>query len=97
MRIGFVVNNIKTEEEGYTTTRLGMEAVNRGHEVWVMGVTDLTYDPDGKVRSRARSVPKKSYKNTKGYLADLQGKKAAVEEITVDELDIHFPPSMVAD
>jgi glutathione synthase len=88
MRIGFIVNNIKTEEEGYTTTRLGMEAVNRGHEVWVMGVADLTYDPDEKVRSQARSVPKKSYKNSSGYLADLQGKKAVVEEITVDDLDI---------
>jgi glutathione synthase len=88
MRIGFIVNNIKTEEEGYTTTRLGMEAVSRGHEVWVMAVSDLTYDPDEKVRSRARSVAKKSYKNTKGYLADLQGKRALVEEITVDDLDI---------
>ena len=88
MRFGFVVNDIKTEQEGYTTTRLGMEAVNRGHEVWVMGVADLTYDPDENVRSRAHSVPKKSYKNTSGYLADLQGKKAVVEEITVDDLDI---------
>ena len=88
MRIGFIVNSIKTEEEGYTTTRLSMEAVNRGHEVWVMGVADLTYDPDEKVRSRARSLPRKSYKNTKAYLADLQGKKAVMEEITVDDLDI---------
>ncbi|MGW8321038.1 MAG: glutathione synthase [Thermodesulfobacteriota bacterium] len=88
MRFGFIVNDVKSEEEGYTTTRLGMEAVNRGHEVWVMGVADLTYDPDENVRGHARSVPKKSYKTTKGYLADLQGKKALIEEITVDDLDI---------
>ena len=88
MRIGFIVNDIKKEQEGYTTTRLGMEAVNRGHEVCVMGVSDLTYDPDEKVRSRASSVPKKSYKSTSGYLADLQGKKAVIEEITVDDLDV---------
>ena len=37
MKIGFVVNDVLTEQTGYTTTRLGMWAVNRGHEVWVIG------------------------------------------------------------
>ena len=35
MRVGFMVNDISTEEAGYTTCRLGMAAINRGHEVWV--------------------------------------------------------------
>ena len=38
MKIGFVVNDIKTEEPGYTTSRLAMAAINLGHEVWVIGV-----------------------------------------------------------
>ena len=46
MRIGLVVNDIKTEESGYTTTRLGMAGANLGHEMWVLGVGDLAYDPD---------------------------------------------------
>ncbi|MCB0153988.1 MAG: glutathione synthase, partial [Anaerolineae bacterium] len=54
MRIGFVVNDIATEGKGYTTTRLGMTAINMGHEAWVMGVGDLAYDPDEKIRGRAR-------------------------------------------
>jgi len=88
MRIGFVVNDIKTEEAGYTTSRLATEAVNRGHTVWVLGVGDLAYDPDEKIHARAASVPKKKYKTSETFLQDLQGKAALRERITVDELDV---------
>ena len=49
MRIGFIVNDVQTEEGKFTTSRLGHAAVNRGHEVWVMGVGDVAYDPDDMV------------------------------------------------
>lgn len=88
MRIGFVVNDIRTEEPGYTTTRLAMAATNRGHESWHIGAGDLAFDPDGSIRARARSVTKKSYKSNKTFLAELQGIKARVERITVDDLDV---------
>lgn len=88
MRIGFVVNDIQTEQAGYTTTRLAMESLNRGHEVWLMGVSDLSYEPDDHVHARARTAPKQSYKSEKTFLADLQGRKARSAVITVDELDI---------
>ncbi len=61
MRIGFVVNDIRTEEGKFTTSRLAQAAVNRGHEVWTMGVGDIAYDPDDMVRARATSVPKSRY------------------------------------
>ena len=88
MRIGFVVNDVKTEEASYTTIRLACEAINLGHEVWVMGVGDIAYDPDEKVHARAYSVPPKKYKNTEIFLRQLQGKNAVRERITVDDLDI---------
>jgi len=88
MRIGFVVNDVKTEEGKFTTSRLGQAAVNRGHEVWVMGVGDLAYDPDDMVRARATSVPKQKYKNSESYTADLQGKHALKQRITIDDLDV---------
>jgi glutathione synthase len=88
MRIGLVVNNAMTEQKGYTTTRLGMSAINQGHEVWVMGVGDLAYDTNDTVGARARSVPKNKYTTTEAYLKDLQGVKARQERITVDDLDI---------
>ena len=59
MRVGFVVNDIETEQQGYTTTRLGMALINLGHEAWVMGAGDFAYDPDEKIPARARSASKK--------------------------------------
>ncbi len=88
MKLGLLVNDVMSEEAGYTTTRLGCEAVNHGHQVWVMGVGDLAYDQDEHVRARARSVPKSRYKGPDSYLADLHGKKAVRERVTVDDLDV---------
>ena len=88
MKIGFAVNDIRTEEPGYTTIRLAMAAINRGHEVWVMGAGDFAYDVDESVHARARSVPKARYKLSENFLKDLQGKKAKIQRIHVDELDI---------
>ena len=88
MRVGFVVNDIKTEEQGYSTTRLGMALINLGHESWIMGAGDLAYDPDEKIHARARSAPRNKYNASETYLADIQGKKAKSERITVDDLDI---------
>ena len=88
MRVGFVVNDVATEQKGYTTTRLGMTAVNQGHEVWVMGVGDLLYDPNDTVCAHARSVNKKNYKSTEIYLNELKGPTARKERITLDDLDI---------
>jgi glutathione synthase len=88
MRIGFVVNGINTEEAGYTTSRLGMAAINLGHEAWVMGVGDFAYDVDEIIRARARSVPQKHYRLGDTYVSDLKGKKAKKERITVDDLDV---------
>ncbi len=97
MRIGFVVNDVMTEEAGFTTTRLGVAATNRGHEAWTISVGDLAYDPDELVRARARSVPKKRYKDGIGYLRDLQGKAAVSERVTVDEMDVLFLRNVPSD
>ena len=75
MRIGFIVNDVRTEEGKFTTSRLGQAAVNRGHEVWVIGVGDLAYDPDGMIRARATSVPKERY----GSSETLHGRPAGQE------------------
>ena len=88
MRLGLMVNEISTEQTGYTTTRLAMAAINRGHEVWVMGSGDFAYEVDEKIYARARSAPKKKYVSSDVYLSDLQGKKANKERICVDDLDV---------
>jgi len=88
MKIGFVVNDVKTEKANYTTTRLSMEAVNKGHDTWVMGLGDLAYDQDEFIRARAITVPRKNYKSTQTYLSDLQGKRAVHKRIAIDKLDV---------
>jgi len=88
MRIGFVVNDVATGEAGYTTTRLAMAAVNRGHEAWLIGTGDLALDPDDYVRARARSVPKTKYKSLKSFLDELRGPRGRVQRVTVDDLDV---------
>lgn len=89
MTIGFFVNDVATEQAGYTTIRLALAAVNMGHTVWLMGAGDLAYDPDEAIRARARTVPKnKKYKSATTFLADLQSSKAKKERITVDDLDV---------
>ena len=86
MKIGFIVNDVMTEESGFTTMRLAHEAHQQGHESYVMGVGDVAYDPDEFIRARARSVSsEKKYKTSETYVADLQGKRAIQKRITVDE------------
>lgn len=88
MRIGLVVNSVATEGKSYTTTRLGMAAINQGHDVWVMGVGDLIYNTNDTVSGYARSVNRTSYKSTETYLKELQSEKAKQERIVLDDLDI---------
>jgi len=88
MRIGFVVNNIHTELPNYTTTRLAMAAVNRGHEAWLIGTGDFAFDPDDFVRARARAAPKTRYKSLQSFLDELRGPRGKVQRITADDLDV---------
>ena len=88
MRIGFAVNDIRTEEAGYTTIRLAMTAANMGHEAWLIGLSDFAYDTDEHIHAVAYSAPKPRYKSTTSYLADLQSRRARCERINVDQLDV---------
>jgi len=88
MKLGFVVNDIRTEEPGYTTIRLAIAARNMGHDVWLMGVGDLAYDSDDRVRARAATTPRTKYKTGEAFLKDLLGPRGIRERINVDELDV---------
>jgi glutathione synthase len=88
MKIGFVVNEVETEKTTYTTTLLAMEAVNLGHESWVIGLGDLAYDLDDHIRARAVTVPRKNYKSPKIFLDDLKGESAVRKRITIEDLDV---------
>lgn len=85
MKIGFVVNDVDSEKPQYSTTRLGMTATNREHEVWLMGVADLGQDPEGRVIARAYAPQKKTYRSLETYLGHVQD---GSEAIIVEDLDV---------
>ena len=59
MRLGFVVNDVATEQDNYTTIRLARRACARGHRVAIIGLGDFTYDATGCVRASA-CIPQRS-------------------------------------
>jgi glutathione synthase len=88
MRIGFIVNQVATEEANYTTTRLAYTAVNMGHQAWIMSVGDFAYDADQQIRARAVAAPKKKYSDLDAYLTALRGDRRHRERLTLSDLDV---------
>ena len=80
MKLGIFVNDMATEKAEYTTTRLAMAAVERGHEVWYMGAADFAYDPDDTIRAQACRA---STGRTDGreFLDNLKPERFTVEDI----------------
>lgn len=90
MRIAFFVNSIDTEKPGYTTNYLAVEAINRGHDAWVIQASDFRLDQNDNVIAEATHAPKAKYESPESYLSDLQGNSATKKEINVGDLDILF-------
>ncbi|HEC15934.1 MAG TPA: glutathione synthase [Sedimenticola sp.] len=88
MRIAFVVNDIKTELPGYTTTHLAMAATNLGHEAWYISVSGFSYDTDENVHAKAVRVSRKGHRSTGKYLDDLWSGQAVSEYINAGALDV---------
>jgi glutathione synthase len=95
MRLGLVINDVAREHPRYTTTRLAIRACEMGHEVWVIGVGDLAYDPNGEVYGRGRRVPAREFEDGKAYLAHLED--TPLERIGFDDLDVAFLRNNPAD
>ncbi len=88
MKIGFVVNDVMTEQAAFTTTRLAMTATNLGHRCAMLGVGDFVYADDGSVHAWARCVRGDSYQDLAEYLAELQDEEREPKRIAVDDLDV---------
>ena len=88
MKIGFVVNDVQSEEPGFTTTRLAMAAHNLGHKSYTFGVGDFVYAPNGAIHAYARSPSGKTYKSLEKFLADLQNENHEPRLLCLDDLDV---------
>ncbi len=89
MTVGFVVNNLETEKEGYSTIFLAQRLHNAGHTVYLMGVGDLAYYPDGYMGAMAvQADPNHKYKSPGAYVDYLHSDKVKKVRITARELDV---------
>src|SRR5690606_5892070 len=88
IQLGFVINDMSTEQENYTTIRLARTAVNRGHRVALVGLGGFIYDANDTVRAHAHVPAASHYESDAELLAELQGEQASTERIPIEGLDV---------
>ncbi len=89
MRLGLLINDLATEKGDYTTTRLALAALQRGHEVWHVGVEDFAYDPEEGVLVHARAAPEGcEAADGEELLAALRSDEAVRRRLRADDLDV---------
>jgi glutathione synthase len=96
MKIGFVVNDVDTEHPRAATTVIAHAAASMGHEVYLTGVADLTYDSETGVRAVARLAPPGEGVEQAEWLARVQAAEAErvpLEVSTLDVLYLRYNPS----
>ena len=89
MRLAFFVNDVATEIDEYTTTRLARAAAQRGHEVWYVGLGDVELGQrDGQLVARAHAAEFDKDDTLKSFMKRIKGRDA--ERIVMDHLDALF-------
>lgn len=83
-----IVNNVMTEREPYTTTVLAHKMHNLMHEVYYMGIEDLSYYPEGHAGGRAVMADKKKFRNRGSYLESLKANVPDKERLLFKDIDI---------
>ena len=84
MKLCLFVNDLATELPTYSTTRIGMTAAARGHEVWYVDAGSFACDPDDALRAHAWRPPAQA-EDGAAFLADADGGDR--ERIAVDAFD----------
>lgn len=89
MRIAFLVNRAETEVDEYTTTRLAKAAALMGHEVWYVGLSDVSIgEPDAEIGAHARPGIARDKDTLTAFIDRM--KDSGAERIRMDELDAVF-------
>jgi glutathione synthase len=88
LKLGFVVNDVATEKDNYTTIRLARTALGLGHGVSLIGLDGFIYDANDTVRAHAHVPRVDDYPDDAALLAAIQGEDADTERINVEELDV---------
>ena len=89
MKLAFFVNDVASEVDEYTTTRLARAAAQRGHEVWYVGIGDVELGAsDGQLVARARAAEFQKDDTLETFMAGIKERDA--ERIIMDDLDVLF-------
>ncbi|MBM9595875.1 ATP-grasp domain-containing protein [Roseitranquillus sediminis] len=88
MKLIFVINDIATEKDNFTTIRLARRAIAMGHEVALVSLIDLTYEMDGSVTAHGSVPRRKEYEDDADLLGDLQDHEAPRPRVSLSEADV---------
>lgn len=97
MKLGFVINDIATEKDNYTTLRLARRALRDGHEVAMIGLDGFVYTSDESMCGLAHRPSREEYADDAELLADLAQPDRERESIAIAELDVLLLRSDPAD
>jgi glutathione synthase len=86
VRLVFFVTDIANEKANYTTYRLAVTALARGHSVFHISASDFTIRHDEQVLLTARRVTKRAYKDSIAYFEELTN-SPKVETLALSEID----------
>jgi glutathione synthase len=89
MRLAFFINDLETEIDEYTTTRLARAACQGDHEVWYLGVADVEHGArDGQLSANARAAEFQQGDTLETFMERVKEREA--EPIVLDDLDVMF-------
>jgi len=97
MKLGFVVNDVATEKDNYTTIRLARRALGEGHDVSMIGLDAFIYTADEAICALAHRPRRDAYTDDADLLADLTDRGSRRERIAVADLDVLLLRSDPAD
>lgn len=89
MRLAFIVNDVATEVDEYTTTRLARAAAQGGHETWYVGIGDLDLGGhDGLLVARAHAAQWRRDDTLESFMERV--KSGDPVRVAMDDLDAVF-------
>ncbi|GAB3421406.1 glutathione synthetase [Niabella aquatica] len=95
MRIAFVINDYDREAPGFTTTRLALQALQMGHEVYYIAVEDFSYTASGQMGAHAKKAPEKMFRSPKIFMeAVFKAEKKLIESKDLDVMMLRNDPSI---
>ncbi|NNE31452.1 MAG: glutathione synthase [Winogradskyella sp.] len=95
MKIAFIINDHATEKSNYTTPTLGYAAYKRGHDVYFIGVGELSYASKGHLSVRCKTISDRTFNNVDTFFKAVQNEDFSI--ISSENLDVLFLRNNPAD